>query len=64
MKKWTAILLILCIGASMILMTGCEKQQVEDEAEAVSEAAAVADTAAAVADTVAVEPEVEVEAAE
>ncbi|MBN2104140.1 hypothetical protein JW835_08890 [bacterium] len=52
MKKWIAILLILCIGASMILMTGCEKQQVEDEAEAVS---APADTVAAAADTAAVE---------
>ena len=52
MKKFAAILLILCIGASMILMIGCEKQQIEEEPEAMS---APADTAA-VADSAMVEP--------
>jgi len=52
MKKWTAILLILCIGISMIVLAGCEKQQqVQEEPEAIS---AEADTTA-VTDSAAVE---------
>jgi hypothetical protein len=58
MKRWIAVLVILCISISIVVLSSCQKQQVEkQETETMGESMEAAPDTAAAMDTSAVEME-------
>jgi hypothetical protein len=58
MKRWIAVLVILCLGFSLVILSSCQKQQVEkQETETMGQSMEATPDSAATMDSSAVEME-------